>query len=149
MNEYAILLQDATNDYGVLALVVSIAGSLIAASGAIGFSWKRRAKWEPVEEDIPQGAQKVVGLLSAVVIAVLWATSGPGDENFLAKLALWLVGLCVIFLLLYGYLIALQIYEKIVAKDGKPIPQKVIGGYRLTDNAKKEIKKKTNNTGVL
>jgi hypothetical protein len=132
------------NEYGVLAQVVSAAGAIMAAAAAIALSWRGRARWEPWEEDVSKGPQKVGGLVAAVIIAILWAISAPEDEGFLIRLALWLLGGVVLFLVLYGYLVGVQTYEKEVVVDGNSNPpkvetKKVIGGLTLTPAAKSTI----------
>ena len=135
------------NDYGVLAQVVSTAGAIMAAAGAIAFSWRGRASWEPWEEDISKGPQKVGGLIAAVVIALLWATSSPEVGSFLIKLTITLLVGAVVFLILYGFLVGTQTYEQEVVIDTGSNPpktetKKVIGGFTLTDRARETIEEK-------
>lgn len=129
----------AGSDYGVLQPVVSDAGSLVAATVAIASTWRGRAKWEPSEEDVSAGPQRVGGLVAAILIAVLWfQTNGSSKgHRFLIPLVIILAIVCVASLCLYSFLIAMQTYEKQrVLPNGTLRKQKVIGGFALTRRAK-------------
>lgn len=132
------------NEYGPLTQLVSSAGSIMAAAGAIILSFKGRARWEPSEEDIPKGPQKVAGLAVAVVIAVLTTTARPERQGMLASLAVASAAASVLFLLVYGYLVGLHTYKKVLVVDatnGRTVDSKIIGGFRLTENARETIEK--------
>jgi hypothetical protein len=47
--------------------------------------------------------------------------------------------LTILFLVTYGYLISQQTYKKEVVIDGQPVEKNIIGGFRLTENAKRQI----------
>lgn len=133
------MIVDQTN-YGVLSDLVSGAGSLIAAVGAIGMGWRRRAKWEPSEIDVDKGPQRVGSLLAAVVIAVIWVQMRTSDKlPTLIKLSIGLVIGTVLFLCVYGLLISIYTYEKEVSETSTI---KVIGGFSLTPSANQALRKK-------
>ena len=124
----------AAQNYGVLKDVVATAGSIMAAGSAIRFSWKGRADWEPSEQDIPSGAQKIGALIAAVLIALVWVRWRDGKHTgSLEEAALILLGLTVAFLIAYGYLVGVQTY-KVAQINGKT--RNVIGGFWLTNEAK-------------
>src|SRR5437764_12309101 len=60
-------------DYGPFAPVVAASGSILAMGLALGLGWRGRAKWEPAEEDVPAGPQKIGGLAAAITVALMWA----------------------------------------------------------------------------
>jgi hypothetical protein len=129
------------NDYGPLSDVVAYAGHIVAAIAAIGLAWRGRTRWEPSEEDLSKGPQKVGALVAAVAIVLVWAAYGedraaPG----LRVLAVALAVLTLLGLLIYLFLIASMSYEKIEISDGKPRVVKVIGGYRLTEGARSRLR---------
>jgi hypothetical protein len=129
-------------DFGELSGIVKTSGCLVAAAGAIGLGWRGRANWEPSEIDIPNAPQRVAGLVCTVAIGVLWATTGPADAAWVATLAMKLALGTVVFLSLYGYLIALQTYTKEVVRNagsGVVSEEKIIGGFWLTEGAKSAI----------
>lgn len=124
-------------DFGPFSSTVGIAGSLVAAVGALALSWRGRAKWEPDEEDVSRGAQKVAGLVSVIGVGVLWAlyhdATSPHETPLLA-LSFSAAGVTVGALLIYGMLIAALTYDAL-----KPRRRKIIGGFVLTPFAKKAL----------
>ncbi len=123
-------------DFGPLAGLVGTVGSIIAAVGAIALTWRGRSRWEPSETDVASGPQRVGGLVNAVLIAVLWVLTRPaGSPPALPALAVALAIVTVAALLAYGFVTATQTYE-----DAKR-RRKVIGGFQLTREAKREIRK--------
>jgi hypothetical protein len=128
-------------DYGPLKDVVASAGSLIAAAGAIGLAWRGRTHWEPSEEDVPAGGQKISGLLAAILIGVIWAELRDGKSNGrLDELAI--VGGAVAFITLfaYGFLVGTQTYiQQQVAADGTVSSRRIIGGLWLKRAAKRQL----------
>jgi len=130
-------------DYGVFANVVAVSGTIIAAGSAIGLGWRRRAKWEPIEQDVPAGPQKVGSLISAVIIALIFVTwNGPEFQGALSKTAIWCLAGTVVSLIIYTLLFAL-VYEKeeVVPDSSPPTTRrvKVIGGLWLTKPAKEKL----------
>ncbi len=115
----------------------------MAVVSALWLTWRGRATWEPWEEDVPQGPQKVAGVLCAVVICILWFSSDSSPASFFTYLAIICAVLTVIFLVVYGYLIGVQTYTKVIVVDaarGTTEEKKVTGGFRLTADAQEAIK---------
>jgi hypothetical protein len=143
-------LLDAANQYGVLQSLVSTAGSIVAAGGAITLAFRKRAKWEPSEEDIKRGPEKVGGLVGAILIAILYfetkssSKSSSDHHHLLINLALAGIIVCVVALLAYGFLTSMQTYNQVCAVDGVVSNRKIIGGFMLTAQAKKNMR----NAGV-
>jgi hypothetical protein len=125
-------------DFGPLAGIVSGATAALAAAGAIGLAFKRRARWEPEESDLPQGPERVSGMIGAVAIAILWY------RGYVLKaldgtipLAIWSATLAVVALLVYVYLIVLQTFIRTVAISRTETKEvKVIGGFWLTQDGR-------------
>ena len=127
----------AAKDYGPLKDIVALAGSIMAAGAAIALAFRGRARWEPSEQDIQAGAQKVGALVASVLIALMWVAWRDGKHNgTLVTVALVLLGATLLSLLLYGYLVGAQTYD-VVTQDGT---KKVIGGFWLTAEAKEQRK---------
>jgi hypothetical protein len=129
--------------YGPLTDLVKYSGMLMSAALAIGLAWRRRANWEPCEEDVPKGPSRVAGLLSAIAIAIVWSEySTLAAKEGLTKAAMTLGASALIFLLLYGFLIANQVFEeKFSPKKNRVESRKVVGGFRLTHEAQKQLRK--------
>ncbi len=109
----------------------------MAAGLAIAQAWRGRAGWEPSEEDISRGPQKVGSLAAAVLVAVLWAkTSGSANVT---TLAVALIALTIMFLCIYGYVVATQTYTSLHVVQSTVQEEKIVGGYRLTAAAKKRL----------
>src|SRR5215471_20653937 len=107
------------DNYGSLTGLVTTAGTLMSAALALGLTWKRRARWEPSEEDIPKGSQRVAGLLTAVATAIIWTQfATPSGIPVLTRVAISCGIASVVFLLLYGYLVSAQTY--VVVRSTKP-----------------------------
>jgi hypothetical protein len=138
--------------YGVLSEVVSGVGSLVAAVGAISLGWRGRTRWEPSEQDIERGPQKVGSLLAAIAIAILWSQSrNPVYLPQLNKLALTLGIIAVVSLLLYGFMVNTFTYVKIVSSGkGRGREEKIIGGLWLSRPAQqaKERKEQSGKTAT-
>ena len=139
------------NGYGSLTDVVSAAGSIMAAGLAVWHGWRKRARFEPSEEDIPKAPARVAGLVTAVIIAVLWLqTRFDLDISFLTRLALGLLVGCVSFLIVYGFLVAVQTYEVIYSpRPNEVASRKIIGGLWMRRHAKKTKRKKHTTTQEL
>jgi len=129
--------------YGSLWPIVRRASQLMAASAAITLAWRGRAAWEPSEQDIALGPQKVAALVTAVLIAVLYGTmSRPAFRRKLVRIALRLAGGCVAALLVYGFLVGMQTYDrKYSPAPNEMANEKIIGGFWLTDQAVASQKK--------
>jgi len=128
-------------DYGPLTDLVKYSGILISAAAAIGLTWRRRANWEPSEQDVPKGAAKVSGLLAAVAVGIIWTqySSSPyKDPLVIAAASLGVT--CLVFLLIYGYLIARFVYERTISSRKNQCQiVKVIGGFTLTKDAREQL----------
>lgn len=127
-------------DYGQFASVVSTAGTLMAAVGALILTWKPRAAWEPTNEDLPLGAQRIAGLVVAVVIAALWLSQRDRPDTPLMIVA----GVCLAGAVLcaagYGLLIGMFTYERQVATGpASVVHQKIVGGFSLTPQARQRM----------
>jgi hypothetical protein len=125
------------NDFGPLAGLVGTIGSILAAATAIGLAWRGRAKWEPSDQDVAQGPQKISGVVTTVLIVLLWATSRPWVVEQLGPLYVLTIFLLLVLigsLLGYGYLIGTQTY------DDEKLQRKIIGGFKLTPAARREIR---------
>jgi hypothetical protein len=123
------------NQYGVLADVVAGAGSLMAATAAIGLAWRGKAVpgWNSKDEEVPEGAQKVAGVVSAAMIAYEWANlRTPGNATTMNHLLLIFGILTVAFLLGYSFVKGTQTVH---ATGSKTERVEIIGGFRLTPRA--------------
>jgi len=137
------------SQYGELSGLVKAVGMLVSTGIAIGLTWRGRAKWEPSEEDISQGPQKVGGLLTAVAIALLWSLYADIQHlDFLTQLAVGLSISCLFFLLAYGFLITTQTYTVVKGSKRKRVQRKIIGGFGLSYRAKLAIQDVTTFTTV-
>jgi hypothetical protein len=97
-------------------------------------AWRGRAKWEPSEEDIPAGLQKVGGLVAAVGIVLLWAEwRTPDHVKSLDVLAITLAACAIVSLLAYSYLVGSQSYDAVATTA----TTRIIGGFWLTSTARK------------
>jgi len=127
-------------DLGPFTTLVSTAGSLMAAAAALLFTFRRRAKWEPVEQDVPRGAERVGGLLIAVAIAVLWIEKDTIAAIQFAWAAGTLAVVAFLALLLYGVFIAALVKDRlVVVSTNKTGTEKIIGGFWLTKAAKASV----------
>ncbi len=130
----------STPDYGVFAQLVAVAGSLMSAATAISLTWKGRAKWEPDDQDLPKGAQRVGGLISAAAIGALWWAFASA-KVLKAPAILWIGGgallAALLALLVYGILITVFMYDQEITTDGKTGSKiKIVGGFWLSQHAK-------------
>lgn len=132
----------SSGDYGIFAGLVATAGTLLSATAALILTWKRRARWEPSEEDIPKGAQRTGGLVIAVVIGIAYFwLRGQESALPLTKLSLVSAGIAFVALLLYSILVGVFTYEQVFS----PSPniarrRKIIGGFRLTQAARTAVR---------
>jgi ABC-type uncharacterized transport system substrate-binding protein len=118
-------------DYGIFNDIVKVAGLIISVGLALTLSWKGRSNWEPSEQDVNKGPQRITGLVTAVLLVVIWLIPNDGDGNSLLKtLSISLVTSTIISLLVYGFLITVLTYH---LENG----QKIIGGFKLVMKARK------------
>lgn len=127
--------------YGILTDFVAVVGALTAATLAIGRAWRGREKWEPAEQDVPAGAEKVGNLACAVLIVLLWVKYGSGVKEPLPTwLPVTLVLVCIAALLAYSWVISAKVFEvPVVSGDGKVEKTRIIGGFRLTPQAQETV----------
>lgn len=127
----------AQQEFGPFTNLVADAGTLIAVAAALGMAWRRRAKWEPSEIDIPNGPQRVGGLVAVAGLVLLWATYRPAPHSpGLRVLLIVLVSVCVVALLVYSFLTSTQTYVMVEALDGqRHRTVRIIGGFRTTRRA--------------
>ena len=130
-------------DYGALTVLVKTVAAVVSATAAIGLAWRGRARWEPSEEDLPAGPQRVGGLLTAVAIALLWTLGADVVRiRFLTMLAIGTALACLAALLVYSLLIGMQTYIAVDTSGASRVERKVIGGFRLTESASAELRAK-------
>jgi hypothetical protein len=132
-------------DYGAFAPIVSTAGSIMAMGAAITLGFKGRAKWEPVEEDVAKGPQKVASIVAALLIVLVWVQFNDVQyENTLTRLVIWCSSALILSLLVYGLLKG-YVYTRVRKKPGSAPTSKateeikVIGGLWLTKAARKRL----------
>jgi hypothetical protein len=119
--------------YGPFGSIVSIAGSLMAMATALGWGWRRRAKWEPAEEDVPNAPQRVGSLLAACTVGLIWAQLSDGSYlPLLTRIAALCLTVTLVSMLVYGLLINGLVYDRVLSKTRMT---KIIGGLWKTDIA--------------
>jgi hypothetical protein len=129
-------------DYGAFAPIVSAAGSIVAMGGAIALGFKGRAKWEPVEEDVAKGPQKVASVVASLLIVLVWVQFNDLQyKNTLTRLVILCSSALIVSLLVYGLLKG-YVYKRVRRKPGSAPASKateeinVIGGLWLTKAAR-------------
>jgi hypothetical protein len=131
-------------DYGSLGPVVTTVGWLMSATAAITFSWRRRAKWEPSEQDVATAPQRVGGLLTAVGIGIVWKRlNDVAYDDLLTRLAIELAIGCSASLVLYTLLISTKTYtQQYSPAPNQTASRRIIGGFCLTDAARIKLREK-------
>lgn len=137
------------DEHGVLGGVVAAAGCVMAAGAAIALGWRGRASWEPCEQDIRSGPQKVGSLVASVGIAVLYVSyRDPESAGSLVTLVLGLGAATVAALIAYGLMVGVLVYERVVmnpaapetaTRDERVMVESIIGGFWLTASARQEM----------
>ena len=122
-------------DYGALKDVVAVSGSLVAAAGAIGVSWTRRAKWMPPEETVPHATARTSGLICAVVIGSIYLLRTRLGTERLLVVSGSALGLAVLFLIVSIYVNTAHSFKRRSA--GRAADTRVLGGFRLTGEAQR------------
>jgi hypothetical protein len=138
-----------SSDAGPLAPVVIGAGWLITAAAGVALAWRGRTDWEPAEEDVSRGPAKVGGVICAVALGLIWILLGSssGHRTALVWIAATTAAVCFLSLAFYGYLIAVHVYDKVVAVGPEQSKtMKIIGGFRLTRQAAKKLNELDNVT---
>ena len=98
---------------------------------AVGLAWRGRSRWEPSEEDIDKGPQKIAGLGTAVFVGILWVlTRQQTSTGLMPGIAILAFILCFVSLLVYGFVTSTQTYL-----DGNK--KRLIGGFTLTREARR------------
>jgi hypothetical protein len=127
-----------TSSLGPLANLARSAGWLVSAAFAITLTWRRRSKWEPSEEDISGGPARVGALLTAIAIALIWSQLFDASrQRALIAVSLICAGICLVSLLLYGFLVAINTFT--AGKSAGERQTKIIGGFWLTSQAKTKL----------
>jgi len=128
-------------DLGPFTNLVATAGSILAMGAAIGLGWRRRTKWEPAEEDIAGGPQKVGGLLGAVTIAIIFGTMNDAAHvPVLSKWAFHLLVLTTASLITYGLLVSLLTYYIEIVIGNQQIRRvNIIGGFWIKKGIRRKI----------
>jgi hypothetical protein len=127
-------------DYGQFGQMIATGTTLVAAVGSLFFLLKKRAKWEPAEEDVPKLAQSIAALVDAVALAWIWyfqQAQGPTARSSLLTIALWSVAVAVACAILYGLLVSVFTYDREVTISPRRVVRlKVVGGFFLRPEAK-------------
>jgi hypothetical protein len=133
------MMYSAEADYGALTDVVTTAGSIMAAAGAISLAWRGRTRWEPSEQDLPKGGQKVGALIAAVLIVVAWASfRDASSTSNLNRLTIISAAVALFALLIYGGIVGGLTYIKRVSTAPDQVNDlRVLGGFWLTAYARK------------
>ena len=135
-------------EYGDLLPLVKAAGWLISAAWALIFGWRGRSKrWAPSEEEIPGAPSRIAGLLTAVLLGVLWfqETSDITQGRWLLPI-LWVsVAVTVVAFLLNNFALTTLMYERVEAQHNQPVTTRIVGGLWLTPEAR-EVRRKAHDT---
>ena len=118
-------------DYGQLGQVVAYAGFATAASLAIRVTWAGKLIWEPDIRGLGKAPARMAGVISAVVIVLLFAyTRGSNDWKWLTPYALTFAGIGIFSLL--AYIIFLAACTVQCAEDR----ERTVAGFWKTSTAK-------------
>jgi len=131
--------------YGPLTDIFRAAGFLVSASTAITFLWKKRANWEPAEEDLPHGARRISSLVTSVALGIMWLNTGNDGGRRFQEFALVLGATVLVSFLVYGALAGFLRYRKRGPdKNGHLVDQFVVGGFQLRNAARAKVQQKKN-----
>jgi hypothetical protein len=121
-----------TSNYGPFGQIVSVATGGIAAISAILVAWKRRASWEPTEEEVPTGGQKVSAVMALVALVYVYVSINRDNlSKFVTAEVSFGIAL-LISLLIYVFLISTCTYQGDASK-------KIVGGLWTTTFARNEL----------
>ncbi len=127
-------------DFGQFGPMIANGTTLFAAVGSLFMLFKKRAKWEPAEEDVPKLAQSIAALLGAIGLAWLWyyqTVQGSAVRASLLTIAVWSGALAFICAIAYALLVGILTYDREVAISPKRVSRmKIIGGFFLRPDAK-------------
>lgn len=128
-------------EYGPFTKIVIASGQIVAMGAAIALGFRGRAKWEPSEEDVSRGPQKVAGLVAAVSIVLIWTTmTNTTDIPVLSWWTIRLLILTVMALLVYGFLISVFTYHvERAASPRRASRVNIIGGFWLASGVKRRL----------
>jgi hypothetical protein len=133
-----------SSEFGTLGPIVEVVGWLVSSSAAISFAWRRRAAFEPSEVDIPKAPERVGGLLTAVLLGLLFSQySDASHTHLLVNLAIYTASSTLLALLLYGILVSSLTFEvEGIQEDRTPVRIKIIGGLWQTANARNQLRQR-------
>ncbi|MEQ8733816.1 MAG: hypothetical protein RIC29_02760 [Rhodospirillaceae bacterium] len=128
-------------DYGILTGIVDEIGLVIGAGSAVVFAVKGRARWEPSEEDVPNGPIKVASIITGIGVGALYAISiNEYDYSFFFGTMIFASVALFIGLMAYTILITVYTFDKQVpVSENETRTIKVIGGFWLTQDAKEKL----------
>jgi hypothetical protein len=135
-------LVEHAKDFGFLGPIVGIVGLLLGAGTAILFGWSRALNtWKPPPETFPKGMERVVGLLCAVGLFVVWIRAEPKNGAAYLNASIWFaVGTLVTFLIYIGFWKYLPCQKPRVGVDNKPTRDDVVwGGFWLWKEVRREV----------
>lgn len=139
MQDVAMAAAEA-NEFGAMTSLVQAVGAITSAALAIGLTWRRGGQWVPYQEDLPKAAERVGGVVTSVLISLLWAQyNSHADLPFLNRVAVGGALLALVAFLVYGFLVALQTYQQDVSTATKEKFIKVVGGFWLTSTAQAKV----------
>jgi hypothetical protein len=118
------------SNFGPLAQIVAFAGYMTAAALAIRVAWAGKLVWEPDIRDLAKAPARVAGVLSAVIVVLLFAYSRSSDHWE------WLVGYTIAFVVvgisgLLAYIFLLAAFTIQCTGDN----DRVVAGFWLTRTA--------------
>jgi hypothetical protein len=114
-------------DYGPPAFIVTFAGFLIAASAALRALWAGKFLWDPDLGYLERSAVKVGGLITAIALAVAFA-SFYGDLKD-PRLIGWTIGVGAAALLFFLVDVALR---QSLFLQCTPTSKRIVRGFRTT-----------------
>ena len=143
-------MMSLATDYGPFGPIVAASGSIVAMGIAVSLGFKGRAKWEPVEQDVPKGPAKVASLVASLSIVMIWAElNSPSDKPILVRIVVDCMAAVILSLLAYGLLKGFT--YKVIKKKKQPNPsneteeQLVIGGLWLRRAASEHLNQVSEN----
>ena len=146
------LVENAKN-FGFAGPIVGFVGLLLGAGGAITFGWTRTLDtWKPPSDTFPDGLNRIVGMLCAVGLFVVWLLAEPTNNATYLRTAVWLAGGSLTAFLVYVVLWAYCGRFKMPQVDAtnRPTREDVIwGGFCLRKRARKQVKEGSTVADIL